>query len=343
MSERIVSRQDELFFDQHVFDYSDEYRFVGYESKPKQLLERFKTAEESIRGLSVYDVQRDVARQMSLVNMKKEALFNVLSQNDDAKYHIDNQVVTSFVGKMMDDYAVADVISNEATSMEYDFQGLYYNAGDPALTYTTHNFKGQDINDRNILSHSFERDMSLDEVRQSVEESFPDIDGDNVEVIDSNEFAYLESQPYHAEQTRRAYFRGAYVGQVVDPTDGTKHTDKTSFTSMNEIEGFERDGVYKIEDGELYKYDMSETYAQKMSGTDSVWEAERLTLKSGYLNGSRERFLDQFKTELENETGRLNDFDFSGLESSLNEQVVVPKPQRIRTKPELENEDEIEL
>src|SRR5699024_9704887 len=141
-NENEVSEQDRLWLDRHVIDYSDDYRFVGYQSNPEDLLERTLKAAKASRGQALTDVRMDTHLQYDIIEAKKDALVNLLNANDDKANHIDNHVVSSYISKMVDDCAVADEIEDSAGYMEYLHHGRYYEPGDPKLMYTTHTFEG---------------------------------------------------------------------------------------------------------------------------------------------------------------------------------------------------------
>ena len=345
VSGRSVSNQDINLLEQHVLDYSNDIRFEGYRSKPKELVDRLQAAEQKVRGLGLNEVLMSVERQEEIINVKKEALFNILSQNDDAKYFIDNQVIESYIGKMMDDYAVSDILRDNVHSMMYDFQPTYHRETDPDLMYITYNFKEGDENDRNVMAINVD---SQEEAVEYIAGIYEDIDSENLEFVDSNELAYTKNKPYTSidgavvgSGAQQAFFRGRYVGDVVQPDAGVEHSDPKSFIRVDTgwEESFGRDGVYKVEDNELYQYNGSQQNRRQISGEGGLWEAEKQTTDSKVLGWSREAFFTNIKDELEQETGRS--FDLDNLEKSLSDRYVAPKIKFTAVEKELE--DELEL
>ena len=345
MSERIVSEQDVNLLEQHVLDYSNDIRFEGYRSNPKYLVDRLQSAEQKVQGLDLNEVLRFVERQEEIINVKKEALFNVLSQNDDAKYFIDNQVIESYIGKMMDDHAVSDVIRDNVHSMMYDFQPTYHQNTDPDLMYLTYNFKERDENDRNVMGINV---YSQEEAVEYIADIYEDIDSENLEFVDSNELVYIKNIPYTSVDgeiigsgAQQAFFRGRYVGDVLEPDAGVEHSDPKSFIRLNtgRDESFGQDGVYKVEDNELYQYNGNQQHRRQISGEGGVWDAEKDTNDSKLLGWRREVFFINIKDELEQETGRS--FDLDNLEKSLSDRYVAPKIKFTAVEKELE--DELEL
>ena len=342
VKKREVNEHDVYLLDQHVMNHSDDYRFVGYQSRPKELIERYTDASEKLRGVPIPAIHNDVAKQHEVIDRKKEAIINLVAANNDDKYHLSNQVVSSYVSKMMDDYAIAEVISGELTSMEYDHQFSYYHPNDTDRTYATYNFHGRE-NERNIISHDAD---DLDELKDFVSHMYQDIDLDSMKEYSPYEIVYVDSQEYHGTESRRAYFRDSYIGEVAVTGEQDNPTQFTSINTGSSIDAFERDGIYGIgDDMELYQYTANMNRAKKISGKDGVWEAEHHTRISGFLNGGRGRFLEEFKEDLETGTGRLNDFDFTDLERSLDEQYVAPKPkfELVDNTKSKEKEEELDL
>lgn len=342
VEKREVNEHDVYLLDQHVMNHSDDYRFVGYQSRPKELIDRYADASEKLRGVPIPAIHYDVAKQHEVIDRKKEAIINLVAANNDDKYHLSNQVVSSYVSKMMDDYAIAETIGDELISMEYDHQFSYYHPNDTDLTYATFNFHGRE-NKRDRISHDAD---DLDELKDYVAHMYPDIELESMKEYSPYEIVYLDSQDHHDTESRRAYFRDAYIGEVAEIGEQDNPTQFISINSGSLTDNLGHDGIYGIgDDMELYQYTANMNRAKKISGKDGVWEAKHHTLVSGFLNGSRGRLLEVFKEELETETGRLNDFDFTDLERSLDEQYVAPTPkfELVDNTKSKEKEDELEL
>ena len=360
MIQREVNAYDVYLLDQHVMDHTDDNRFVGYRSDPNALLERSLKASEGIRGQSLDVVEDMIYKQNSILHEKTTAMLNVLAQNQDDKYHIDNAVVSSYLSKLVDDYAVSDYIRSNHSNLSYGGFEHYYEPGDENVTYTV-----IDSNPGNppgnpyieMFESSSEEDIRA-VIKKVDEHHGTEWSNRNLKILPKDEISYAQGDEFMSGESVIALFRGERIGEVwgdwtpreeggyewnpEDPDyDGKGFVSKTTSDKYTP-------GVYKVEDGEVYRYNLEETEVVKVSGKDSVLEAKQQNERNSYLQNARMRRFDEMTQRIERYTERHNDFDFAGVMPKLhlhhfNDLIPEPKPKPVSAVVEKELEDELEL
>lgn len=347
---RTVSETDLNLYEQHILHYSDERQFTGYESEGEALLERSLKASESVRGEALEDVFMKLDRQSEIVERKREALVNLLAQDNDEAYHLDETGVKSFVSKMVDDYAVSDYIRSEAEKMNSNLYQRYYEDGDPKLTYATYAFGG-DENHKFSGAYDVDSDEELLKLISRDSESITSMD-----TYGADEFGYIEGESFMNGVSENVMYRNQEIGTIwgflKQNEEGEYETDyeydihdKTSFISINSDDP-ETMGIFQIEDGDVYRYSMDETEVQKISGKDSVLEARSHNSRSRMLHYYQKSRFEQIVNDIEQETGRAKDFDFDSINPNQKEPFEKKIPSFEWTDIELERmaqEDWLEL
>lgn len=347
-----VTKQDQHWFDEHVLSYSDDYRFNGYKSEPKALLERSLAASALVRGAKLDVVDKQLDRQHEILERKTTALVNILSQNDDKAYHIDNHVVTSYVTKMLDDYAVGYMIADASESMHTRFFDRYLEDNDPELMHTV-----LYLGDPDEFTFSFgeaydtkTNDELIDRINKQHSGVYMH---DN---YDKDEFGYVIEGDEEADEIREiALYRGVPVAKIISYNKEDENGEpsiefdkdskgQTSFKSFTETDE-SNPGIYKIENGDVYRYNQDETMVQKITGEDSVREVEELMKRSSRLNDYRKFYFSEILDTIDTRTGRLNDFDFTSIESDLDKTLTLSTPgfEPVDKHKEKDVEDDLEL
>lgn len=327
-----VTEQDQHWLDQHVLSYSDAYRFRGYESEPKALLERSLTASASVRGKTLDVVDKELDRQHELLESKTTALVNILSQNDDKAYHIDNHVVTSYVTKMLDDYAVAYDIANASDSMHTRLFNHYYEDNDPELMHTVLHFGDPGVEYTAAFGEAYDtktNDELVDRIKAQHKDFY------SYDNYDKDGFGYVTEEEFDGIR-EIALYRGVPVAKIISynkedengeytiefDKDSKGVTEFRSFTETDES----NPGIYKIEDGDVYRYNEDETMVQKITGEGSVREVDEFMERSSRLNDYRKDRFSAIIDIIDTETGRLNDFDFTSIGAVLDKTPTLSKP-----------------
>lgn len=353
MIQREIRDSDIQMFERHVMDFSDDNRFVGYRSDPNALLERSLNASDSIRGQSLDAVEDMLYKQDKILHEKTTAMLNVLAQNQDDKYFIDNAVVSSYLSKLVDDYAVADYIRDNHDSLSYGDFEHYYERGDENLTYTV-----VDLDPGNPYVEMFES-SSEEDIRAVIKETDElygtEWSNRNVRILPKDEITYVQGDVFMSSESVVALFRGERIGELWG--DWTQHEDD-SFEWIPEDPNYDgkgfvskmtsdyyTPGVYKVEDGEVYRYNLEETEVVKVSGKDSVLEAKQKNERSSFLQSSRMNRFHEMTQRIEMYTERHNDFDFSGVKPKRdsNDLIPEPKPKPVSAVVEKEKDSDLEL
>lgn len=342
-----VTEQDIMLFERHIIDYSDDYRFVGYEHDMEQLLERTEKAKDSIRGMPLDDVSELVDKQFDIVRLKEQAFMNIVGANEDEKYHLNDHVVTSFATKLIDDRAVAEVMSLSVRSAEHRGYAHFYEPGDAELRYATYTHDGSDR--RYDGSFDVETVQGIREVLEG-----QNVTDENLEVYDNESFGYVDGvDDFMTGVTQKALFRGrevAEIWQFIEQTEDGEYVmnpeedifDSKMFVVKNNAREHDA-GIYKIEDGEVYRYNYEETEVQKISGKDSVFEYKDKLQIVGHLDNFRQlAYRDVFEG-----FQRFDDFSFDSekVDPYPGRLYHVPYPEMkpIENEKELEQEDDLEL
>lgn len=355
MIQREIRDSDIQMFERHVMGFSDDNRFVGYRSDPKALLERSLNASDGIRGQSLDAVEDMIDKQDSILHEKTTAMLNVLAQNQDDKYFIDNAVVASYLSKLVDDYAVADYIRDNHGNLSYGGFDHYYERGDENITYTVIG-----LNPGNPYVEMFESSSEediRDIIKEADEQNGTEWSNHGFKILPKDEITYVQGDEFMSSESVVALFRGERIGELWGdwtpqgddvyayewiPED--PNSDGSGFVSKMTSDHY-TPGVYKVEDGEVYRYNLEETEVVKVSGKDSVLEAKRQNERNNFLQSSRMNRFDEMTQRIEMYTERHNDFDFSGVKPKRdsNDLIPEPKPKPVSAVVEKELEDELEL
>ena len=351
MIQREIRDSDIQMFERHVMDFSDDNRFVGYRSDPNALLERSLNASDGIRGQSLDAVEDMIYKQDSILHEKTTALMNVLAQNQDDKYFIDNAVVASYVSKLVDDYAVADYIRNNHGNLSYGGFDHYYERGDDNLTYTV-----ADLNPGNPYIEMFESSSKEDirnVIKEADEQNGTEWSNRGLKILPKDEISYVKGDVFMSVESVVALFRGERIGELWG--DWTQHEDD-SFEWIPEDPDYDGSGfvskmtsdhytpgVYKVEDGEVYRYNLEETEVVKVTGENSVVEAKQKNERNSFLQSSRMNRFDEMTQRIEMYTERHNDFDFSGVMPKLDSNDLIPEPKPKPVSAVVEKEKDIDL
>ena len=339
-------RDDLFWIESHMIDHSDDFRFVGYKSDPEALLNRALEVQKEMRGETTTQVSLATTYESMRLDQKRDALANLINENRDDELGLDDHLVSSYISKLVDEYSVNDHLIRENNSVELRGLSKFYPVRDPDLIYTTYEYENDSSRRQAIFDISTGSDFD-----EYFEENLPD--SVDIELHTPNEFYYVSNDLDSDEGNvvrESAMYRGFYIADVVgymemDDQDITHIDMKDDFYSKDEVvsandprKGFE--GIYKIENDGVYRYNLDETKSQKIIGEGSVAEAIDLKRQSVSLNDYR---ISRFKTlveELDLATERMDDFDLSGIKPDITDvhMPIPPKMTSIDSTKELEHD-----
>lgn len=347
---RDVRSQDITLFDEHVLNYSDDTHFKGYQSDPDALLQRSLTASKNIRGEKLTEVDDLLAYQKSIIEQKRDALMRVLDQDDYEKYHIDDRVLKSFTRKLVDDYAIMDRVSVDASWMSVnDRQTHYYEHGDEALTYVTAGdiIQAYDFDDKDEMLRRMKDKGYLSQ----------DATENDIAVHPKDGFGYVDQDVFMTGIYEDVLYRGKPVTEIVGFIDSghTRVYDKDvredyRAVSANSTSELTNQGIFEIENGDVYRYSLDRSKVQKMTGENSVQEALDHTELHSRLANSRRLTFYGLDNQIKQDTLRGKDLNLHRLGVDVEKKPKVVEPPKFESvnpisisKDDKDVEDDLEL
>lgn len=294
----MVNELDVFRLDKHVFDYSDNDRFVGYKSSPEDVTNYVNTLDKTLEGNSISDIYSYLRNRRTSVDAEKESYLNILSEDHDTKYYINQRVHESYLSRLVDEYAILDYMDNKMAYELFhkDLTDEYVGFGSPNNQYIA--FGDQEAY-LGIISYNEE---SMDVALEKFQEQNPNVE--HFIPLVNEQFDYIKGLDYSEDnQQYEVILNGQAVQSLIKPKDKNLHPNRFELTQSDNPKDY---GVYRV--GEDYPEGVriveSEGFTQKLTGKDSILEAEMNYMRMHDLQSYRMTAYKDLTTEITQETGR---------------------------------------